>query len=173
MNVSYENNLEDMVALTRHQLSTDAAYNRCRRWNLYGSPLFLLNLFGIFAYLAPSRHKIAFLAGGVIGALASLLWALHTYRDFARKAVQKLNREKPQKGVFCHHTITISADGLSEQTAESRGFHTWRALFDIAFTPDHIFLYNTPVTAYIIPRRELGDAQFREVSDELRRLRSA
>ena len=165
VNVSYENNFEDMVALTEHQLANHAAYHKRRRWNLYGSPLLLL---GVFAYVAHSTHKPAFLIGGVIGALFSFLWSLRAYRHFPRKAVEKLHREKPQKEVFCRHTITISPDGFSEETAESRHFHTWNALFDIAFTPDYIFVYNTPATAHIIPRRELGDAQFQQVSDEIR-----
>jgi len=170
VNVSYENNFEDMVALTEHQLSNHAAYHKRRRWNLYGSPLLRLC---VFAYFAHSTHKPAFLIGGIIGALFSFLWSLRAYRHFPRKAVEKLHREKPQKEVFCRHTITISPDGFSEETAESRHFHTWNALSDIAFTPDYVFVYNTPATAHIIPRRELGDAQFQQLSDEIRNIRNA
>lgn len=170
MNVSYENNFEDMVALTEYQLSNHAEYHKRRRWNHYGSPLLLL---GVFAYVALATHKAVFLIGGVFGALFSFLWSLRAYRHFPRKAVEKLQREKPQKEVLCRHTITISPGGFSEETAESRHFHTWNALFEIAFTPDHIFVYNTPATAHIIPRRELGDAQFQQLSDEIRKHRNA
>jgi hypothetical protein len=95
------------------------------------------------------------------------------YRRFPRKAVEKLHREKPQKEVFCRHAISITAEGLSEETAESRHFQTWASLHDIAFTPDYIFLYNTPATAHIIPRRELGDADFLKLREEIERVRHA
>jgi hypothetical protein len=169
MNVSYENNFDDMVALTAHQLSNSVPYHKRRRWDLYGSPLFLLAAFSFFAYVS---HKPGFYFGGVIGALASFLWSFRAHRHFPRKAVEKLHREKPQKEVFCRHTITISSDGLTEETAESRHFHTWNALYDIAYTPDYVFVFNTPATAHIIPRRELGDERFREVRDEIRKSRN-
>ena len=170
MNVSHENNFDDMVALTEHQLSNSVPYHKRRRWILYGSPLFL---FAAFSFVAYSTHKPGFYFGGVVGALCSFLWSIRAYRRFPRKAVEKLHRETPQKEVFCPHTITISSDGFSEETAESRHFHTWNALTDIAFTRDYIFVYNTPATAHIIPRRELGDEQFQQVGNEIRKYRNA
>jgi len=159
-----------MVALAEHQLSTNAAYHRRRRCNLYGSPLLLLAAFALLAY---TTHQRGALVGGVCAALFSLLWAVRAYWHFPRKTIEKLQREKPQKEILCRHTVTISPEGLTEETAESRHFHKWNALFDIAFTPDYIFVYNTPATAHIIPHRELGDEQFQQVSNEIRRIRNA
>ena len=54
MEISYENNIEDMVALTEHQISTSPAYHKRRRWNLYGNSLLIL-IAG--AYLAHSAQN--------------------------------------------------------------------------------------------------------------------
>jgi len=170
MEVSYENTFDDMVALTEHQISASAAYQKRRRWTLYGSPVLLL--VG-FTYLGYSTQKPALVVGGVVGALFLFFWSLRAYRNFARKAVEKLHREKPQKEVFCRHNIAVSVEGFSEHTAESRHSHTWRSLFDVVFTPDYIFVYDTPATAHIIPRRELGDARFQQLRDEIERVRNA
>jgi hypothetical protein len=170
MEVSYENTFDDMVALTEHQISASAAYQKRRRWTLYGSPLLIL--IG-FTYLGYSTQKPALMVGGVAGALFLFFWSLRAYWNFPRKAVEKLQREKPQKEVFCRHNVTVSADGFSEHTAESRHSHTWRSLFDVAFTPDYIFIYDTPATAHIIPRRELGDTRFQQLRDEIERFRNA
>jgi hypothetical protein len=67
MNVSYENNFEDVVALTEHQLSNSAVYQKRRRWSLYGSPILLL---AAFSFLAYTIHKPVLFFGGVIGAMA-------------------------------------------------------------------------------------------------------
>lgn len=170
MEVSYENTLDDMVALTEHQVSTSATYQRRRRWALYGSPLLLLVGFTYFGY---SLQKPALMVGAVLGALFQFFWAFRAYRNFPRKAVEKLHREKPQKEVFCRHHVTVSAEGFTEHTAESRHSHTWRSLFDIALTPDHIFVYDTPATAHIIPRREVGDTHFQQLRNEIERFRNA
>src|SRR5437867_6053728 len=83
----------DMVALAEHQLSTNAAYHKRRRWNLYGSPLLLLIAFGLLAY---SIHMPSFFIVVFIVVLVAFLWAVRAYRHFPRKAVEKLHREKPQ-----------------------------------------------------------------------------
>jgi hypothetical protein len=168
--VSYENTFDDMVALTEHQTANSAAYQNQRRWVVYGGPLLFLLM---FAYVGRSTHRPTLLWGGALGACFLFVWFLHLYRRFPRKAVEKLHREKPQKEVFCRHAISITAEGLSEETAESRHFQTWASLHDIAFTPDYIFLYNTPATAHIIPRRELGDADFLKLREEIERVRHA
>ena len=170
MEVSYENTLNDMLALTEHQISASPAYQKRRSWTIYGSPLLLL---AGFTYLGYSTQKTGLMVGGVVGALFLFFWSLRAYRNFPRKAVEQLQREKPQKEVFCRHHITVSAEGFSEQTAESRHFHTWRALSDVAFTPDYIFVYDTPATAHIIPRRELGDTRFQQLREEIERVRNA
>ena len=165
MEVSYNNNLEDMVALSEHCLAQNAAYKKRRRWNLYGSPLLP---FCVFAYVAYSTNKPAGYVFGIVASALTFFGTLRAYRNFPRKAVEKLQREKPQKEVVCRHTVTISPDGLSEYTEGSRHFLTWGALFDVAFTPDYIYVFNTSATAYIIPRRELGDERFQQVADEIR-----
>jgi YcxB-like protein len=170
MEVSYQNILEDVVALTEHQLSTNGAYHKRRYWNLYGSPIFV---FVVFVYMAYHTHELVFVIAGLAGALAAFIWALCAYHNFPRKAVEKLQRDKPQKEVFCGHTVTVSPEGFSAHTAESRSFQTWSALYEIAFTPDYIFVYDTPATAHIIPRRELGDTQFKQFSDEIQSVRNS
>ena len=170
MEVSYENTFDDMVALTEHQIANSAAYQNQRRWVVYGGPLLFLLM---FAYVGRATDRPSLLWGGALGACFLFVWFLRLYRRFPRRAVEKLHREKPQKEVFCRHTLRITEEGLSEATAESRHFHTWASLHDIAFTPDHIFVYNTPATAHIIPRRELGDTAFLKLREEIERVRNA
>lgn len=165
MTVSFENNFEDMVALTEHLLSKNASFHKRRRWTLYGIPVSFLVAFAFFGY---SAHDPGLYFAGICAATFSFLWSLNFYRNFPRKSLEKFHRTHPQKEVFCRHTITISRDGFSEETAGSKNFHTWDALFDIEFTPDYIFVLTNPAIAHIIPRRELGDMLFQQVCDEIK-----
>ena len=168
--VRYENTFDDMVALPSIKPQTapptktsDAgSFTEVRCFSCLSS-----------AYVGRSTGRPTLVWGGALGACFLFVWFLRLYRRFPRKAVEKLHREKPPTGVFCRHTVSISADGFSEETAESRYFHTWTSLHNIAFTPDYIFLYNTPATAHIIPRRELGDDRFLQFRNEIERVRNA
>lgn len=166
MQFSFENNIEDIIALTSYQMNTNPTFIKRRKWNLIGSPLFLLLAFIVYAALA---GKPAFAIGGVIGAIFSFGWSWKAYRNYPRKAVEQALKNKPQTEVFCRHTITITSDGFEEKTTESQSFLTWKAIVDIAFTPEYIFVFNTPATAHVIPLRELGEAQFQQVGIEIRK----
>jgi len=170
LTVSYENTVDDLIALSKHQLSTDAAFLRRRRGNLIGS---LLGVVAAFSYFAWRRYDPRVLIGVGFMGLAVLLWKLLAYRKLTPKLVAKMLRDTPQKNVFCRHTVSISGDGIGEETEGAHNFHTWPTLFRIAITPEHIFVYNTPATAHIIPRRELGDERFAQVSEEIRSIPGA
>lgn len=166
MNLNYENNFEDLVALAEHGLSIHADYQKHRRWSLYGGPLLILIL-GVGVALDNGRPVIGM--AGAAGAVIAFFGILLAHRTFPRRAMKKFLREKPQQGALCLHTVTISPEGFTDETPDSRHFHHWEDFSRIAFTPDHIFLYTTPVAAYIIPRRELGDAQFQLAGDVIRK----
>ena len=166
MQISYENNAEDIIAFTTHQLETNSAYKKRRTWHLIGSPLLILSCFVIFGVVAGNP---ASLIGGIVGALFLFFWYWRAYRNYPRKAVVKMQKNKPQKELFCRHTVIITPEGISEQTSESQNFHTWNALVEIAHTPEYIFVYNTPATAHVIPLRELGDTLFQQVREEIRK----
>jgi hypothetical protein len=165
MQISYENNVDDIVALTAHQLETNSAYKKRRTWYIIGSPLLILLCFIGYAVLA---EKYAYIAGGIAGALFSFVWYWRAYRNYPRKAVEQMLKNRPQKELFCRHTVTITNEGISEQTPESQCFQTWNALVDVAYTPGFIFVYVTPATAHIFPQRELGETLFQQVAEEIR-----
>jgi len=170
MQLSYENNVDDIVALTTHQLETNSAYKKRRTWYIIGSPLLIL--FGFIGYAVVAK-KPAYITGGIVGALFSFVWYWRAYRNYPRKAVEQMLKNKPQKELFCRHTVKIAPEGITEQTPESQSFQTWNALVDIAHTPEYIFVYVTPATAHIIPLRELGDTLFQQVGDEIRKNKNA
>ena len=170
MQISYENNIEDIVALTTHQLETNSAYKKRRTWYIIGSPLLILFCFVVFGVVA---GKPPYIIGGIVGALFSFVWYWRAYRNYPRKAVEQMLKNKPQKELFCRHTVTITPEGITEQTLESQNFHTWNALVEVAHTPEYIFVYNTPATAHVIPLRELGDTLFQQVMDEIRKYKIA
>lgn len=166
MEFSFENNVDDIVVLTRHTLETNSAYKRGRISYIFGSPLLILLIFTIYAYVG---NKPAYITGGIAGSVFAFAWYWFSYRNYPRKSVEQMLKDKPQKELFCRHVITITPEGFAERTIETKSFQTWSALQEIVYTPEHIFVFNTPVTAHVIPLRELGCTLFQQVGDEIRK----
>jgi len=163
MELSYENNVGDSVALMRYQLATDPDFKKRKRLNLYIYPLIIL---AGLSMLSVINKEFAGVIGGIIGALIAYVWNWCAYRHHERK-LEKHIRGREQKEVYCRHTVTIASEGITEKTAESQNFHSWKAVTRVSFTPDFIYVFNTPVTAHIIPLREVGEAVFQQAAAEI------
>jgi hypothetical protein len=169
MEVSYENNINDSIALFRQHLTTDPDYRKRRNLKVYVTPLIIFTGITMFSIATKDPYIVI---GGIVFALITYLWCWFAFYRYERKIVKEIT-QRPNPLFYCRHTVTISSEGLTEKTAETNSFQTWKSISNVAFTPDYIFVYNTPATAHVIPLRELGDTQFQQVSDEIQKYKNA
>jgi hypothetical protein len=160
MQVVYQNNIDDLVALNADLMATNEQFINRKKWNLYAAPLVLLILFSFLAYFI---DKPGLYVSAVVGSIVSYLWTYFSYKNYPKKVAKKLK----QKEVFCEHTVTITAEGIREATTNSESYHKWEAIDHISVTTEHIFIYNTPITAHIIPKRVIGSGDFNQISELL------
>ena len=153
--IKYTNTKEDLLAFNEYHLANSHIYQRRRTINLYVTPLLVLLA---FCLLAIFFEKTSYFVGGVMGASASYLWSFLAYKRYARKCAEVF-----QKDVLCEHKVVISDVGVSESTANSSCQFNWNALEKIESNEDYIFIYNTPATAFVIPKREIGEDSFKAV----------
>lgn len=163
MELSYENNVNDSIALFRHHLTTNPDIKKRRFLKLYVTPLIIFTGITLFAIANKDPYIIT---GGIVFALIAYLWCWFAFYRYDRKVVKEIT-QRANPLFHCRHTVTISTEGFTEKTAETHFFQTWKSVTSVAFTPDYIFVYNTPATAHVIPLRELGDTLFQQVSDEI------
>ncbi|MDG6099746.1 YcxB family protein [Alteromonas sp. ZYF713] len=159
MEVRYTNTKEDLIAFNEHHLANNKAFQKRKRLNLYISPLFLLLAFSVYGYLSDS---VGFYVGGIVGAFVSYLWTLIAYKRYAKKCADTL-----QKEVFCEHKVTVSEQGVSESTQNSSCHFNWDAIDKVEYNESYLFIYNTPATAFVIPKRELGEEVFADMKKVL------
>ena len=66
---------------------------------------------------------------------------------FAKKCAGTL-----QKEAFCEHKVTVSEKGVSESTQNSNCHFNWDAIDKVEYNESYLFIYNTPATAFVIPK---------------------
>jgi hypothetical protein len=65
------------------------------------------------------------------------------------------------KTVLTDHTLTLSDDGLAEQTPFNTTVHKWSAVQKVGRTKKHLFVYVAQHSAHVIPRRAVStDAEW-------------
>ncbi|KPM74754.1 MULTISPECIES: YcxB family protein [Pseudoalteromonas] len=160
MQISYKNNLDDLLALSEDAISNNKQWAKKKAWSIYYMPLLILTVCSLFAFL---MDKPAFYGGGIGGALFSSIWSYFCYKNYPKKMAKEIE----QKEVFCEHIISLSPEGVKEKTANSESFNTWESLTRVIYNDDHVFIYNTPVTAHIIPKREVGEQSFQDIKKQI------
>ena len=166
MQISYENTSEDSIALFNHQLKVNKDYKQRKFLNLVFSPILIFSVCTIYGVI--NKESVTIAIGSII-ALLLFFWHLYKYSSFYSKSILAIKQSDSKNNFYCNHNITITKDGFAEETSETKSFLTWNAIVDIAFTSKHIFVYNTTITAHVIPLRELGDTVFNQVKDEIRK----
>lgn len=166
MQISYENISEDSIALFNHQLTIDKDYKQRKSLNLVIGPILIFSVCAIYGII--NKESVTIAIGSIIAFLL-FFWHLYKYRSFYSKSILAIKQSNSKNKFYCNHNITITQDGFTEETSETKNFIKWNAIIDISFTAKHIFVYDTTVTAHVIPLRELGDTVFDQVKDEIRK----
>ena len=143
--------MEDIIAFNHHHLGQNHAYKRRRLISLYGTPLTFFLAFSLLAFVKDKPQLF-------IGSIIFYLWSFVAYKNYPKKCAETF-----QKEVLCEHKVIISETGVCEYTENSSSQFNWNALDKIETNDEYIFVYNTPVTAYVIPCREIGDEVFQKL----------
>lgn len=105
-------------------------------------------------------------------ALALCSVALHPWqhRRGIRKIVERMYREGTNRGLFGRRTIELSPERIVETTEFGETVQNWNAVERIVQDANHVFIYVTAVSAFIVPRRAfLHDWDFDDFVETARR----
>ncbi len=170
--VAYEQTVEDVVAFNLHYLQSSPLPQKnllLARASLTALLASLLLALGLYA-----RAPIPF---WLLGALILLAWfRLFPSRaaSLLRRHTERLYREKPDRGLLGPHEVTLEPDWLVERTDWRESRTHWRVVESVVTADGHLFLYVTPFSAVIVPRRAFDDERaFRAFAERAESLRAS
>jgi len=166
--VEYEITLDDLYAFQWRGVFHSPRGRRLRR-NGYLVLVVALVLFALVPAIGADGFRfsrIGFVFLAVTLPLVLLLqWLLERWliRRFLR---QMLKDERPGRGALGRHRVVLSDYGVTETTSVNETRTAWAGVDRVEQSPDYIFLYITPASAHIIPKRafpspEAADAFYR------------
>jgi hypothetical protein len=161
MDVDYDLTADDLYAFQWRAAFTSPIGKRARR-RTYAAWFIALLLFAILPAIGAdgfsvSRVSFTFLLVAYpIVALGQ--WILEKWL-IRRAILQLLKREKPGKGQLGRHRIVLSDDVIIESTAVGESRTAWAGVDRVEQNDQYIFIYTSPTSAHVIPRRAFRDSQ--------------
>jgi predicted permease len=106
-----------------------------------------------------------------VAVMLSILWLIFIPKRLkknAEKRFLKVLNSGDNSSILGLHKIKMSDEGINVEKPNSSGFMNWSAFTKIEQTVDHYFLYNSAISALIIPKMKLGTMS-QYVHDELKK----
>ena len=154
MEIYYELTEEDYINFNLYHIKHSKMGKRALTLQRFLSPL----LFIIVAYLYAVIGDLPFLPLFITFFVMSILWIIfypkYFYGLIARNA-KKMIKEGKNDGLLGNHQLKFMEDGLVDTSANKETKVTWAGITSIQEDDGYIFLYNSSVSAYILPKREL------------------
>jgi hypothetical protein len=170
MHIRFENRLEDMLAFNQYHLASSTALRRAQR-----RPLLIIACLGIgiSALIALSEESPFFLLVGSMWTALCIGFIQLSTRWRTRRITAQMLTEGSNKSLYGWHELELEGEQLTKRSLYITTIMDLRLVEKIAETPDHAFIYISAVSALIIPRRDVPEADYQEFFDELReRLRA-
>lgn len=158
MNISYELTEEDYIHFNLFHIKNSRVGKRSLLLQRALSPF----IFILFAFVYAKIAQLAFLPLFLTFAVISLLWIIfypkYFYGLISRNA-KKMIKEGKNDDLLGHHQLQLSEDGLIDTTAHKETKASWAGITSIQEDDGYFFLYNSSVSAYILPKRVLQDVE--------------
>jgi hypothetical protein len=122
----------------------------------------IILLVGTFAFLyftgndspfQDSARRVSFLVGLFFGSFCTVLFLLF----WLSWPFQRINRVYIEKLLASPTRLAIGKDGVMVTKTLVMAFHHWKIIEWIGETESHLFFYDTPLTALVIPLRAFRD----------------
>ncbi|MGM7637492.1 YcxB family protein [Bacillus sp. Hm123] len=68
-------------------------------------------------------------------------------------------QEGTNEGLLGEHHMILSEEGIIDSTSNGETKVTWSGIKTISEDKHNIYLYNSSVSAYILPKREVDDVE--------------
>lgn len=144
---------EDYVAYNAHFLATSALGRR----QMWRSRIATTGL-GVVVPGAILLGTTGDLAGVLVavGVVGPIVW-FWAPRAIRREILKHLRKSSPCLGTAGPHSLTIEDAGIRELSPWGSTFSHWGSIRTVDETASHIFIYFSPVQAYIVPKERVRD----------------
>ncbi len=171
MKIEVENTLEDFVLFNHFHFANSPSFRQSSIIMRYGVSGIILLLPLIL--LGTEYFATAVAVGAVVGIAYFFLWP-GTMRKSVEGRVRKMYAEDNNKGSLGRHLMEFSDDGIFVENEYQELKVRWNSINKIVSDERNIYVYNSAVTAFVIPKRFFkSDADVTRFVDRIQAMRDS
>lgn len=170
MQIRFENRLEDVLAFNEYHHAASATAQRARLWTLV-----MVALAGVLMSILVTlqeRTPVPLAVGAVLVPLGLVLLNRY-YSVNLRRVSRRLMSEGANKALYGWHELELDGDQLTKRSLYVTSIMDLRLIEKIVERDDYAFIYISAISALVVPRRDVPEADYEEFLEELRERWSA
>lgn len=94
--------------------------------------------------------------------LASILWIVFYpkyYYGFLKRMTKKMLKEGKNEGLLGDHLMRMTDEGIVDSHRNGETRVNWSGIQSFKESDDTFYIYNSAVSAYILPKRDMADPE--------------
>jgi YcxB-like protein len=152
MKITVEITLEDLVAFNNFHLEHSPSTNRNKILRYVLTTVLIIN-----AVLAIIKGQIFTTIVFILLAIFVIFLWKKVFKYFVSRQVKAMYKEGKNQGTIGCNDMTIGDDAIVQENASGSYMTKWNYVEKVLKTERFILVYNSAVSAYIIPRRSFID----------------
>ncbi len=173
MRIDFTLTQEDYIAYNIHHIENSPSLKRALNIQRYGLALIFL----IFPFIIAAMTSISLTLWLLVYGTIFVVWIRFYpkyYMNSTRKRIIRLIQEGNSASLLGDRSVILTDEAVEEISPQGESRVTWGSIERIDETDEYIYIYTSPVNAYLVPTRAFeGTAQKSEFLMTLRNHKQA
>jgi hypothetical protein len=158
MEIRYNLTEEDYLNFNMFHVKNSKAVKRTLNMQRFLTPI----IFIIASFVLSKVGSMSFLGVFITFLVVSILWIIFYpkyFYSYVIRNMKKMIKEGKNDGLLGEHYMILSDEGIIDSTSNGETKVSWLGIQTLSEDKHNIYLYNSSVSAYILPKRELDDVE--------------
>ena len=156
MEIKYNLTEEDYLNFNLFHIKNSESARKSLNMQRYSIPFIYLIVAYVFSNLADIPFLYAFIPFLIVG-VSWVLFFPKYFQNRIRSQTKKMIREGKNEGLLGEHTMLMTEDGIVDTNPTGETKVKWSGIIKMKEDQANLYLYNSSVSAYILPKRELNN----------------
>lgn len=158
MELKYTLTEQDYINFNLFHIQNSKMATKALKIQRYTIPVLYLVLAYIFATIGDSSYILSFIIFSIFGILWFVLYPKFYYRTVIRN-VKKMMKEGRNEGLLGEHHMLLTSEGIVDNNTTGETKVAWSGIQEVKEDKNYLYLYNSSVSAYILPKREITNLE--------------